>query len=58
MTFLLWADQYGYLSTLERASLGDNLSTVEIDATDVEFYSAPKGDLDALEPPPPSWCKS
>jgi hypothetical protein len=57
MTFLLWADEDGYLISLEGASLGEDLSRVDFDAVDIEIYPTPEGDLDAFEPPPPSWGK-
>ena len=56
MTFLLWADEDGYLTSLEGASLGDDLSAVQFDVVDLEFYpTPPEVDSDAFEPPPPSW---
>ena len=57
MTFLLWADEEGYLLSLEGAGFGEDLSKVEFDSADVEIYPAPEGDLDVFEPPPPSWRK-
>jgi hypothetical protein len=58
MTFLLWADEDGYLSGLEGASFGEDLSAVDFDAVDIEIYPTPEGDLDTFEPPAPSWLRS
>ncbi len=58
MTFLLWADEDGYLTSLEGASFGEDLSKVQFDKVDIEIYLPPEQDLDSFEPPPPSWRKT
>jgi hypothetical protein len=58
MTFLLWADEDGYLTSLEGASFGEDLSNVQFDKVDIEIYLPPEDDLDSFEPPPPSWRKA
>jgi hypothetical protein len=58
MTFLLWADEDGFLTSLEGASFGENISGIDFETADIEIYPAPEGDLDTFRPPPPSWRKS
>jgi hypothetical protein len=58
MTFLLWADEDGYLTSLEGASFGEDISAIEFGKVDIEIYPTPEGDLDAFEPLPPSWRRS
>lgn len=55
LTFLLWADDDGYLVALEGASFGEDISALDFETVELEFYPTPERDGDELEAPPPSW---
>ena len=55
MTFLLWANDDGYLVALEGASFGEDISALDFDTVQIEIYPTPEGEGDDFEAPPPSW---
>ena len=56
MTFLLWADTQGYLTTLEGAAFGEDISGLNFSSTEVEFFAGREGSS-SVRPPPPSWAR-
>ena len=55
MTFLLWANDDGYLVALEGASFGEDISALDFDTVQIEIYPTPEGEGDDFEAQPPSW---
>ncbi len=58
MTFLLWTDDEGYLTSLEGAGFGDeDVDKIDFNPVQIEFYDVPAGEFRGFQPPPPSWIK-
>jgi hypothetical protein len=55
MTFLLWANDDGTLVALEGATFGEDISALDFNTAQIEFFPSPEGHDDSFEAPPPSW---
>ena len=57
MTFLLWADDDGYLTSLEGVGFGDaDIDAIDFDSVKIEFFDVPEAPFSGFKPPPPSWA--